>query len=85
MSKIAIRNVIESLLKKDSSQNFSKDLIIVLGKGKGSIDGAKLMPSVRKLLKDEYNICGLIEENNTGRIRIQSEALKHFVERRRWQ
>ena len=86
MAKIAVRNVIESLLKKDSSHNFSKDLIIVLGKGKGSIDGkTKLMPTVRKLLKNEYNISGLVEENNTGRIRIQNEVLKYFVERRQWQ
>lgn len=86
MANIAVRNVIESLLKKESSHDISKDLVIVLGKGKGSIDGkTKLMPATLALLKDEYDICGFIEESNAGRVRIKSQVLKTFVEKRRWQ
>jgi pentatricopeptide repeat protein len=86
MAKIAVRNVVDSLLQKRASHDVAKDLIMVLGKGKGSIDGkAKLMPVIKALLKDEYNINASVEENNPGRIRIQSEVLIEFIETRRWQ
>lgn len=85
MAKIAVRNVMESLLKKDSTHDVTKDLVIVLGKGKGSIDGKSLlMPTVMELLKNEYGIRGIVEENNAGRIRVNSCILQSFTEQRRW-
>ena len=85
MAKIAVRNVFDSLLQENPSHDITKDLIIVLGKGKGSVDGkTKLMPIVRELLKVEYDVNPFIEETNSGRIRIRSKDLAEFTERRCW-
>ena len=57
----------------------------MLGKGKGNADGNfKLMPIARELLKEEYDVNPFIEETNSGRIRIRSEDLAEFTERRYW-
>lgn len=85
MAKIAVRTAMDSLLLKTTTHDVSKDLVIVLGKGKGSIDGkTKLMPSIRNLLKEEYSLDACIETSNAGRIRILSNDLKGFVDTRRW-
>ncbi len=84
MAKIAVRTVMDSLLLK-TAHDVDKDLVIVLGKGKGSVDGkTKLMPSIRKLLKEEYGLDPLVEKNNSGRIRLRMDKLKDFIETRRW-
>ena len=85
MAKIAVRTAMDSLLLKNTSHDVSKDFVIVLGKGKGSVDGKiKLMPSIRNLLKEEYSLEAHIETSNAGRIRIKSNDLKSFVDTRRW-
>ena len=86
MAKIAVRIAINSLLQKQSSHDMdiNDDLIIVLGKGKRSVGKIKLMPIIKQLLKDEYEINSSIEKENTGRLRIPSEVLIEFAKRRRW-
>jgi len=85
MAKIAVRNVIDSLLLKVPTHDATNDLIIIIGKGHGSEDRkAKLMPVVRDMLTDEYDIESNIEKSNVGRIRVKSEVLMQFVQRRSW-
>ncbi len=87
MAKIAVRIAIDSLLGKPSfhAMDINEDLIVVLGKGKHSEGKAKLMPIIKDLLENEYEIKSSIEEENSGRLRILSEVLVEFSERRRWQ
>ena len=87
MAKIAVRSVIDSLLLPKWSavaHNSNKDLIIIVGKGKGSEEGrAVLMPVVTNLLKDEYDIDCSVEKTNLGRICVSSSSLQSFAKRSR--
>ena len=57
MSKIAVRHVIESLLMGKAVHDVAKDLVIVVGKGKGSENGIRvLMPKVKSMLFEEYGV-----------------------------
>ena len=85
MAKVAVNSVMNSLLKSNSHHDKRKDLVIIVGKGKGSRDGKQvLLPEIMNLLQEEYSIQGMIERNNTGRIRIPSPYLIDFVRSRSW-
>ncbi len=61
------------------------DAVFIVGQGKGSDDGKPvLLPAVRQLLLDEYEVKAFVDECNTGRLRISRESLELFVERKRW-
>ena len=82
MAKIAVRTVIDSLFSARPMRSKNEDLIVITGKGRGSVDGIRvLMPEVKNFLLDEFNIKSFIDENNTGRLIIQSEELINFVDR----
>ncbi len=82
MAKIAVRNVIDSLISTRPVHDKCKDLIIIVGKGKGSEDGIRvLMPQVEKLLKKEYGITCIVDSTNSGRLLIRSKDLIKFVSR----
>lgn len=86
MAKIAVRNILESLLKKEVVHDIENDLIIIIGKGKGSIDGkTKLLNPVKALLQDEFDMIVHTEKTNIGRLRIETIDLKNFVSRKSWQ
>lgn len=77
MSKIAVRNVIDSFLLGKPVHDDRKDLTIIVGKGKGSEDGIRvLMPEVRALLINEYGLESWIDEKNNGRLYIKSIDLQ---------
>lgn len=86
MAKVAVANVMESLLKANPVHDLKKDLIIIVGKGKGSdsIQGPVLLPVVVNLLKLEYGVESFLDENNSGRIRIPSDSLLDFTSQRAW-
>lgn len=88
MARIAVRSAFESFLSngKESQQHPStNDLIIIVGKGKGSEDGkAALMPEIQKLLRSELDVSFEVEESNSGRIRVSAYSLQSFVERKSW-
>jgi len=86
MAKIAVRNILESLLKKEVVHDIENDLIIIIGKGKGSIDGkTKLLNPIKALLQDEFDMIVHTEKTNIGRLRIETIDLKNFVSRKSWQ
>jgi len=81
MAKIAVRNVIDSFMSAKPVHDASKDLVIIVGKGKGSEDGNRvLMPEVKNLLKNEYGLQSMVDEKNDGRLRIRSEDLFKFAD-----
>jgi hypothetical protein len=82
MAKIAVRNVLDSLMSARPVHDKNKDLIIIVGKGKGSEDGIRvLMPQVKKLLNDEYGMKSSVDDTNSGRLLVRSEDLIKFVAR----
>ena len=74
-----MRNVIDTLLNRDDEN--IKDLIIVVGKGKKNNGATKLMPGVKQLLREEYDIHAMVEKTNVGRLRIKSETLCNCSQR----
>eukprot|EP01083_Nonionella_stella_P084611 234275_1 len=80
MSKIAVRHVIDSLLMGKPVYDVAKDLVIVVGKGKGSENGIRvLMPKVKSMLFEEYGLRSYIDENNSGRLYINSLDLQKMT------
>lgn len=63
----------------------SEDLVIIVGKGKGSEDKPVLLPAVRSLLERDYGIHGFVDATNAGRFVIPSKALKAFVDKHEWE
>lgn len=86
MAKVAVTNVMESLLRAYPIHDKNNDLIIIVGKGKGSdkAKGPVLLPVVVNLLKSEYDVDVYFEESNSGRIRITSDSLYKFTTERSW-
>ncbi|GFH54321.1 hypothetical protein CTEN210_10797 [Chaetoceros tenuissimus] len=79
MSKIAVRNVIESFLSPKPVHDVTKDLILVVGKGYGSEDGIRMLaPNVMNLLEEEYCLKAEIDPKNEGRIIVRSDELQKF-------
>ena len=79
MSKIAVRNVIESFLSPKPVHDMTKDLILVVGKGYGSEDGIRMLaPNVLNLLEEEYCLKSEIDPKNEGRIIVRSDELQKF-------
>lgn len=87
MSKIAVLFVLESLLSstEDAGLDPTKDdLIIVVGKGKGSSRGVPvLMPTISNLLK-ELDIAFRFDSKNSGRVIIPNHELVNFMKKRSW-
>jgi hypothetical protein len=76
MAKIAVRNVITSLLGTRPVHDVNKDLVLVVGKGIGSDDGIRiLMPNVQSLLKEEFGLKSSLDKANSGRLLVKSEDL----------
>lgn len=84
MGNAAVRSVMESLLSSKPAHDVTRDLVIIVGKGKGSEDEPVLLPTVRNLLRLEYEIKGNVDAANAGRFVVASEELQSFVERRQW-
>jgi len=79
MGKIAVRNVIDSLSSSKPVHDCNEDLIIVVGKGRGSEDGIRmLMPKIQQLVLDEYALNCMADPNNNGRLIVKSEDLQRF-------
>lgn len=90
MVRIAIRNVLESLVAEDYHKRkklpyiFSADLIIIAGKGNGNkLDRSILSPAAQKILKDKYHIPYTIDPINKGRLIVKPTDLDKFVTKRK--
>lgn len=83
MAKIAVRNVMDTLLSSKGKQ-FDGDAVFIVGKGKRSDDRPVLLPAILQLLQDEYGISATVDEQNTGRIRVTNDAIASLLEKKRW-
>uniref|UniRef100_A0A7S4RNZ8 Smr domain-containing protein n=3 Tax=Ditylum brightwellii TaxID=49249 RepID=A0A7S4RNZ8_9STRA len=85
MAKIAVRSVIESLLKPRCAHDISKDFVVIVGRGKGSEGGRPvLLPVIQQMLQSEFGVMSNIDESNSGRLRVKREELESFVKRKGW-
>lgn len=84
MTNAAIRSVMESLLDSTPVHDITQNLVIIVGKGKGSKDEPVLLPTVQNLLQQEYLVPWQLDATNAGRIIISSEALRSFVKAKQW-
>lgn len=84
MAKIAINSYLNSFLRSRKELSITSDAIIIVGKGKGSEGEPVLMPTVMKLLAEEYDLAPEIDPKNSGRIRIPKKSIEDLVNKRRW-
>ena len=84
MANAAVRSVMESLLSEEPAHDVREDLVIIVGKGKGSEGKQVLLPAVRKLLEEDYGIVGSVDTTNAGRFVVSSGSLQSYVERHQW-
>lgn len=83
LAKAAVRSVLESLFDENPVHDVSRDLVIIVGKGKGSEDKPVLLSTVQNLL-EEYGVAGEVDGTNAGRIVVASQVLQAFSTSRRW-
>jgi hypothetical protein len=70
----------ESLLGLDPLHDVKQDLVIVVGKGKGSVDNISVLrPIVEELLQREFGIRAEVGEDNTGRLLVDPKSMKDFI------
>lgn len=85
MANSAIRSVMDSLLDSKPHHDIKNDLVIIVGKGKGSENNKSVMlPTTQKLLKSNYGIDVDVDVHNTGRVIVKSEILSNFVATKKW-
>ena len=85
MANSAIRSVMESLLEEKPHHDLRQDLVIIVGKGKGSDNNKSvLLPATQILLKSEYDIAVEVDSHNSGRVIVKSEVLSQFKTAKKW-
>jgi hypothetical protein len=84
MAKIAVRSYLNSFLRSRKGPSIKSDVVFIVGKGKGSEGVPVLMPTVIRLLSEEFKLEAVIDPFNTGRIRVSKNAIENFVKTRRW-
>lgn len=86
MANAAVRSVLESLLDgtKRSEHDVREDLVIIVGKGKRSEFEPVLLPAVLELIEKEYNISGIVDSENSGRLILEASRLQKLQELRKW-
>lgn len=71
-----------SLIRSSKEPTLINDAVFIVGKGKGSEGEPVLLPTVTKLLTDEYGLNASIDPNNSGRIRVTKQDIEAFVKAR---
>ncbi|KAL9179337.1 hypothetical protein ACHAXT_008627 [Thalassiosira profunda] len=85
MAKIAVRSYMEYILTSATmKQRGLADTVIIVGKGKGSEEAPVLMPTILSLLREEFGVDAAIDSHNSGRIRVPSDSVMKYIERKRW-
>ena len=84
MARIAMNSYLNSFLRSRKEPHIMSDAVIIVGKGKGSEGEPVLMPTVMKLLEEEYSLAPEIDPKNGGRIRIPKKSIEDLVKTRRW-
>jgi hypothetical protein len=81
---IAVRSFMETELTSSRRRKTDNaDAVFIVGKGKRSDDKPMLLPAIKQLLKNEYDIVATLDEKNTGRLRVSNDCIEGFIERRR--
>jgi DNA-nicking Smr family endonuclease len=84
MARIAVRSYLNSFLRSRKEPTIKSDVVFIVGKGKGSEGVPVLMPTVMKLLTEEFKLEAVVDPLNAGRIRVSKNAIDNFVKTRRW-
>ena len=70
----------DSLSGPTPVHDIRQDLVIIVGKGKGSVDNEQVLrPTAITMLEREYGILAKDDRSNAGRLIIDAEGLKTFV------
>ena len=64
--------------------DINNDLVIVVGKGKGSISDPVLRDAVVTFLEECYDVVACIDSCNSGRLVVSSNELEKFIDRQTW-
>ena len=76
MAKAAVRYALNAMLSPGQQQNVTKDLVIIVGRGKSLGMGIKT-----QLLHDFHpTIRSYISETNAGRLRVNAKDLQHWIQ-----
>ncbi len=62
----------------------NSDIVFIVGKGKRSEGKPVLLPAIMNLFEEEYGIFAVLDDNNTGRIRLSMDCIKILVDRKKW-
>ncbi|KAI2512794.1 PPR repeat [Fragilaria crotonensis] len=80
MARTAIRSVMESLISDGKpAHDVKKDLIVVVGKGKGSKFDPVLGQAVQEVLRDNYGVPCRVDPDNAGRLIVEASDLEAFA------
>jgi len=80
MAKAAIRSHLDSLLSRDTEPHvLDEDWTIIVGKGLRSEDVPVLKTTVHSLLARDFGIAAKTDEQNEGRLIVQSQSLRDYV------
>ena len=74
----------ESQLASRRRKSDGSDAVLIVGKGKRSEDKPVLLPAILQLLQDEYGIVAVLDEQNSGRVRIPKDSIRGLVGRKKW-
>jgi len=64
--------------------DLSHNLVVIVGKGRGSEAEPVLLPAVQQVLRDDYGIESSIDPANSGRIIVSAQELQRFVAGMSW-
>jgi hypothetical protein len=84
MAKIAVRSFMETELTSRRKKPVSADAVFIVGKGKRSEDKPVLLPAIAQMLQEEYGIIAVLDEKNTGRLRVSKDSIRSLVEKKKW-
>ena len=84
MASVAVKSYLNSFLRSKKVPNIKSDVVFIVGKGKGSEGQPVLMPTIMKLLTEEYDLEAGLDPKNAGRIRVEKSQVEEFVKTKRW-
>jgi hypothetical protein len=84
LAKIAVKSYLNSILVSRKESCIDSDAVFIVGKGKGSKGEPVLIPTIMRLLTEEYGLKAKMEEKNNGRIRVSVQEMNAFVTKNRW-
>lgn len=84
MARAAIRSTFESFVNDSRPAHVKGELVIIVGKGKGSTSDPVLMPTVKEILDEDYGVPCHVDPRNAGRLIVTAADLQKFVANSTW-